>query len=138
VGSEQVARAPQVRALRARPKRAEQELGIFKNALASCLLEARARPAAPVSHCQHTAPRAAQLPVRQLCQGLRVAPAAYYAWQRRRQQPAVEPARQVAGREAFVYHSQRYGTRRLRVLGGVLQQPRSESQNERMLESPPL
>ncbi|OGX89643.1 IS3 family transposase [Hymenobacter coccineus] len=29
--------------------------------------------------------------------------------------PAVEPAWQVAVREAFAYHSQRYGTRRLRV-----------------------
>ncbi|WP_052733066.1 IS3 family transposase [Hymenobacter terrenus] len=64
---------------------------------------------------QHIAQRAGQVPVRQLCQVLRVAPAAYYAWQRRQQVPTVEPAWQVAVREAFAYHSQRYGTRRLRV-----------------------
>ena len=63
----------------------------------------------------HIAQRAAQVPVRQLCQVLRVAPAAYYAWQRRQQVPAMEPAWQVAVREAFVHHSQRYGTRRLRA-----------------------
>ena len=57
------------------------------------------------------------MPVRQLCQVqvLRVAPAANYAWQRRQQVPAVEPAWQVAVREALADHSQRYGTRRLRV-----------------------
>ena len=64
---------------------------------------------------QYVARRAGQVPVRQLCQVLRVAPAAYYAWQRRQQVPAVEPAWEVAVREAFAYHSQRYGTRRLRV-----------------------
>ncbi len=53
--------------------------------------------------------------MRPLCQVLRVAPAAYYAWQRRQQVPTVEPAWQVAVRETFAYHSQRYGTRRLRV-----------------------
>jgi len=46
---------------------------------------------------------------------LRVAPAAYYAWQRRQQAPPVEPAWQVAVREAFSRHSQRYSTRRLRA-----------------------
>lgn len=35
--------------------------------------------------------RAAQVPVRQLCQVLGVAPAAYYAWRRRQQRPTVEP-----------------------------------------------
>ncbi|HEX8349985.1 MAG TPA: IS3 family transposase [Hymenobacter sp.] len=50
--------------------------------------------------------------MRQLCHVLRVAPAAYYRWQRRQQVPTVEPARQVDIRRAF---SQRYGTRRLRV-----------------------
>jgi len=49
-----------------------------------------------VSTYQHIAQRAGQVPVRQLCQVLRVAPAAYYAWQRRQQVPAVEPAWQVA------------------------------------------
>ncbi|UOQ64418.1 IS3 family transposase [Hymenobacter volaticus] len=53
--------------------------------------------------------------MRQLCQVLRVAPAAYYAWQRRRPRLVVEPAWQVAVREAFTDHSQRYGTRRLRA-----------------------
>ena len=63
----------------------------------------------------YIAQRASQAPVRQLCQVLRVAPAAYYAWQRRQQEPPVEPARQVAVREAFSRHSQRCGTRRLRA-----------------------
>ena len=68
-----------------------------------------------MSTYQHIAQQRAQVPVRQLCQVLRVAPAAYYAWQRRRQLPPVEPAWQVAVREAFGHHSQRYGTRRLRA-----------------------
>ncbi len=63
---------------------------------------------------QHIAQRSGQVSVRQLCQTLRVAPAAYYAWLRRRQRPRVEPPWQVAVREAFGRHSQRYGTRRLR------------------------
>ena len=68
-----------------------------------------------MSAYQHIAQRAAYVPVRRLCQVLRVAPAAYYVWHRRRQQPPVEPAWQVAVREAFIHHSQRYGTRRLRA-----------------------
>jgi len=68
-----------------------------------------------MSTYQHIAERAAQVPVRQLCHALRVAPAAYYAWQCRQQRPVVEPAWQVAVREAFAHHSQRYGTRRLRA-----------------------
>jgi putative transposase len=68
-----------------------------------------------VSTCQHIALRAAHVPVRQLCQVLRVAPAAYYAWQRSQQRPKAEPTWQIAVREAFAYHSQRYGTRRLRA-----------------------
>ena len=68
-----------------------------------------------MSTYEHVAQRAAYVPVRQLCQVLRVAPAAYYAWRHRRQQPVVEPAWQVAVREAFMHHSQRYGTRRLRA-----------------------
>jgi putative transposase len=68
-----------------------------------------------VSVYQYIARRAAHVPVRQLCQTLQVAPAAYYAWQRDRQRPTTEPAWQVAVREAFAYHSQRYGTRRLRA-----------------------
>ena len=53
--------------------------------------------------------------MRQFCQVLRVAPTAYYAWQRRQLKPSVELAWQVAVREAFAYHRQRYGSRRLRV-----------------------
>ena len=68
-----------------------------------------------MSTYQHIAQRSDLVPVRQLCQALRVAPAAYYAWQRDRQQPTAEPAWQVAVREAFARHSQRYGTRRLRA-----------------------
>ena len=68
-----------------------------------------------MSTYQHIAQRQAHVPVRQLCQVLRVAPAAYYAWRCRRQLPVVEPTWQVAVREAFAYHSQRYGTRRLRA-----------------------
>ena len=45
-----------------------------------------------MSTYRYIAQRAGQAPVRQLCQVLRVAPAAYYAWQRRQQVPAVEPA----------------------------------------------
>ena len=54
-----------------------------------------------MSTYQHIAQRVGHVPVRQLCQVLRVAPAAYYSWQRRRQMPAVEPDWQVAVREAF-------------------------------------
>ena len=68
-----------------------------------------------MSISQYLARRAGQAPVRQLCQVLCVAPAAYYAWQRRQQVSAAEPAWQVAVREAFAHHSQRYGTRRLRA-----------------------
>ncbi|WP_279592476.1 MULTISPECIES: hypothetical protein [Hymenobacter] len=38
-----------------------------------------------MSAYRHIAQRAAYVPIRQLCQVLRVAPAAYYGWQRRRQ-----------------------------------------------------
>ena len=69
----------------------------------------------PVSAYHHIAQRAGHVPVRQLCNVLRVAPAAYYAWRHSQQRPSVEPAWQVAVREAFAYHSQRYGTRRLRA-----------------------
>jgi putative transposase len=68
-----------------------------------------------VSTYQHIAQRSVHVPVRQLCQVLRVAPSAYYAWQRQQGQPKPEPAWQVAVREAFVHHAQRYGTRRLRA-----------------------
>ena len=68
-----------------------------------------------MSTYQHIAQRAAQVPVRQLCQVLRVAPAAYYAWRHRRQMPVAEPVWQIAVREVFMHHSQRYGTRRLRA-----------------------
>ena len=68
-----------------------------------------------MSTYRYIAQRASQVPVRQLCRVLRVAPAAYYAWQRRQQVPAREPAWQVAVREAFTDHCQRYGTRRPRA-----------------------
>ena len=68
-----------------------------------------------MSTYRYIAQRVGQVPVRQLCQALRVAPAAYYAWQRRQLVPVVEPAWQVAVRQAFAYPSQRYGTRRRRV-----------------------
>jgi len=68
-----------------------------------------------VSTYRYIAQRAGQAPVRPLCQVLRVAPTAYYAWQRHQQALAAEPAWQVAVREAFAHHSQRYGTRRLRA-----------------------
>ena len=71
VGSEEVARNPEVRALRVRLKRAEQELEIFKKSLGHL------RPADPVSTYRHIAQRAAHLPVRQLNHALRMAPAAY-------------------------------------------------------------
>ena len=67
-----------------------------------------------MSAYQHIAQRQAQVPVRQLCDALHVAPSAYYAWQRR-QLPAPEPAWQVAVRTEFKWHSARYGTRRLRA-----------------------
>jgi putative transposase len=44
-----------------------------------------------VSTYRYIAQRASQVPVRQRCQVLRVAPAAYYAWQRRQQVPTAEP-----------------------------------------------
>jgi hypothetical protein len=50
------------------------------------------RPAAPVSTYQHIAHRQAHVPVRQLCQVLHVALAAYYVWRRAGQQPVAEPA----------------------------------------------
>ena len=68
-----------------------------------------------MSTYQHIAQRAAHVPVRPLCQALRVAPAAYSAWHRQQGCPNPEPDWQVAVREAFAYHSQRYGTRRLRA-----------------------
>ena len=53
-----------------------------------------------MSTYQHIAQYRAHVPVRQLCQVLRVAPSAYYAWQRRRL-PVPEPAWQTAVRKAF-------------------------------------
>ena len=67
-----------------------------------------------MSTFRYIARRQAQVPVRQLCQTLRVSASAYYAWQRR-QLPAPEPAWQVAVRAEFNWHSARYGTRRLRA-----------------------
>ena len=64
---------------------------------------------------QHIAQRRRQVPVRQLCQVLRVATSACYAWQQQTQVPSLEPAWQLAVRPAFARHGRRYGTRRLRV-----------------------
>ena len=114
VSSKEVARDPEVRALRARLKRAEQELDILKKPWLSSAWSAGSASRNPVSSYRYIAQRASQLPVRQLCQVLRVAPAAYYNWQRRQQVPAIEPGWQVAVREAFADHSQRYGTHRAR------------------------
>ena len=55
--------------------------------------------------------------MRPLCQVLRVAPAAYYAWRHRRQPLVVEPGWHVAVREAFADHSQRTALGRLRAQG---------------------
>ena len=52
--------------------------------------------------------------MRQLYQVLRVAPTAYYVLRHRQQQLVVEPVWQAAVRKAFMHHSRRYGTRRLR------------------------
>jgi putative transposase len=68
-----------------------------------------------VSVYQPIAQRRAQVPVRQLCRVLRVAPRAYYAWQRQQHRPVPEPAWQAAVRQAFARHGRRYGTRRLRA-----------------------
>ena len=68
-----------------------------------------------MSAYQHIAQRRAHVPVRQLCQVLRVAPSAYYAWLRQHQSPTAGPAWQVAVCQAFALHGRRYGTRRLRA-----------------------
>ena len=57
----------------------------------------------------------AQVPVRELCTVLRVAPSSYYAWRQRRHQPA--PAWKRAVVRAFQRHGRRCGTRRLRAEG---------------------
>jgi putative transposase len=67
-----------------------------------------------VSTYRYIAQRRSRVPVRQLCQVLRVSTSAYYTWQRQ-QAPAPEPAWQVAVRAEFRWHSARYGTRRLRA-----------------------
>ena len=69
VGSVEVARDPEVRALRACLKRAKQELDILRKS------RSHLRPADPMSTYQHIAQRAGQVPVRQLCQVLRTVPA---------------------------------------------------------------
>ncbi|WP_143080346.1 hypothetical protein [Hymenobacter arizonensis] len=77
MGSQEVARDPEVRALRAGNKRLAQELDMLNTALASaCLMRRLAQPT-PVSTYQHIARQAARVPVRQRCQVLRVALAAY-------------------------------------------------------------
>ncbi|MCC3155584.1 IS3 family transposase [Hymenobacter sp. BT770] len=68
-----------------------------------------------MSTYRYIAQRQARVPVRQRCQVLQVAPSAYYAWRRQQDHPVPEPVWQAAVRQAFAYHSQRYGTRRLRV-----------------------
>lgn len=103
-GSVEVARDPEVRAMRAANKRLAQELDMLGHL----------RPARGlVSTYRHIAQRQARVPVRQLCQVLQVAPSAYYPWRHVQQRPRVEPAWQVAVREAFRRHCQRYGTHRL-------------------------
>ena len=61
VSGVEVARNPEVRALRARLKRAEPESDVLKRSLGHL------RPANAVSAYQHSAQRAGQAPVRQLC-----------------------------------------------------------------------
>ena len=68
-----------------------------------------------MSAYHHIAQRVNKVPMRQLCQVLRAAPSAYYAWHRQRGQAMPEPAWQVTVCEAFVHHSQCYGTRWLRA-----------------------
>ena len=80
VGSEEVARDPEVRA-----SNKLSRSSTFKKSLGHL------RPVDPVSTYQHIAQRAAQVAVRQLCRVLGVAPVAYYAWRHRRQQPSAEP-----------------------------------------------
>ena len=67
---------------------------------------------------QHIARQRAQVPVRQLCHVLRVAPSAYYAWPRQQGRPVAEPSWQAAVRAAFARHGQRYGTRRPKATRG--------------------
>jgi putative transposase len=67
-----------------------------------------------VSTYRYIAQRRSRVPVRQLCQVLRVSTSAYYTWQRQ-QAPAPDPAWQVAVRAEFRWHVARYGTRRLRA-----------------------
>jgi putative transposase len=69
-----------------------------------------------VSTYRYIAQRRSRVPVRQLCQVLHVASSAYYAWQRR-QAPVPDPAWQLAVRAAFIWHTARYGTHRLRAKG---------------------
>jgi len=67
-----------------------------------------------VSTYRYIAQQQRRVPVRQLCQVLRVSASAYYTWQRQ-QAPAPAPAWQVVMRAQFNWHSARYGTRRLRA-----------------------
>lgn len=60
-----------------------------------------------MSTYQYIARRQAQVPVRQLCATLQVAPSAYYAGRRQQGRPRPNPAWQVAVCEAFERHSQR-------------------------------
>ena len=67
-----------------------------------------------MSTYRYIAQRQGQVPVRQLCQTLRVSASAYYAWQRR-QLPDPEPTWQVTVCSEFRWHVARCGTRRLRA-----------------------
>lgn len=61
VGSVEVARGPEVQALRAANRRGTRELDILRRAFGHL------RPADPVSTYQHIAQRTSHVPMRQLC-----------------------------------------------------------------------
>ncbi|MFD1469319.1 IS3 family transposase [Hymenobacter caeli] len=114
VGSEEVARNPEVRALRACLERAERGAGSLKKS------PGHLRPADPVSTYQHLAHRAAHVPVRQRCQVLQVAAQRVLGPARALDRSVPEPAWEMAVRAALAHHAQCCGTRRLRA-----QPPRS-------------
>ena len=102
VGGVGGARDPEVRALRARPTRAESGARHVKRSLGHL------RPTDPVSMHEHIARPRKQLPVRQLCQALRGVARGperllYLTWQHRTQAPVPSTggttARAVCGRK---------------------------------------
>ena len=98
VGSEEVARDPQVRALRARLKRAEQKLNILKKPWSS----SASRPGEHLpAHRSAVRPRARAPALPRLTRR----PQRVHAWLRQQGQPMPEPAWQVAVRKAFAYHA---------------------------------